>query len=180
LKRSKLTILIFMGLIISTIGGYLLIHRQGSQQKLIPKIETKADISLEEIHYVETKGKKKEWELKAKVAQHFIHEDLTLLKDLMVTFYPGEGRIVTMKGEKGSIKGKKEIEVRGNVVITSSDGYRVVTNSLHYDETRRQIYTSDPVLIERKGMRVKGIGLLVDLKKGRLYIQKKVDTVIEG
>jgi len=56
----------------------------------------------------------------------------------------------------------------------------VVTDSLYYDEERRQIYTDDPVLIERAGIRVKGVGILVDIKKGTLSIQKEVETVIEG
>ncbi|UCC66162.1 MAG: LPS export ABC transporter periplasmic protein LptC [Deltaproteobacteria bacterium] len=180
MKLSKLIILILMGLILSVAGGYLLIGRQGSEEEILPTTEAKADLFLEEVHYVETKGEKKEWELRAKSAHHFLQEESTLLKDLRVTFFAEGGRIVTLSGEEGSIKRKKEIEVHGNVVVTSSDGYRVVTDSLYYDEERRQIYTDDPVLIERAGMRVKGIGILVDIKKGTLSIQKEVETVIEG
>jgi len=179
LKLSKLIILIFMGLVLSAVGGYLFIGRQGGEESIIPKKETKADLSLEEVHYVETRGEKKEWELRAKSVHHFLQEDFTLLKDLTVTFFAEGGRIVTMRGEEGSVKGKKQIDVWRNVVITTSDGYRVLTNSFHYDGVRRQIYTSDPVLIERKGMRVKGTGILVNLKEQKLYIHKKVETVIE-
>ncbi len=183
MKRSKLIILIFMGLVLSTVGGYLLSSRQGGEEEIITKMEmeaeTKSDLSLEEIHYVETKGGKKEWELRARSAQHSLKEDFTFLKDLTVTFFTEGGRIITLRGDEGSIKGKKEIDVKGNVVITSSDGYRAVTNSLRYDDGKRQICTSDPILIEKKGMWVKGIGLLVDLKEEKLYIQKKVETLIE-
>jgi LPS export ABC transporter protein LptC len=102
------------------------------------------------------------------------------LQDLTVTFYAEEGRIVTLKGDEGSMKGRKEIEVRGNVVITSSDGYRVTTDSLRYEEEKRQIFTEDPIILEGKGLQVKGVGAVVDLTTQKLRILRNVQTVIEG
>jgi LPS export ABC transporter protein LptC len=169
-----------MGLILLAVGGFLLMNMQRGDEEIIPTADTKADLSLHEIHYVETKGEKKEWELRAKSAHHFLKEDLTLLKNLTVTFFAEGDKVIIMRGKEGSIKRRKEIEVRGNVEITSSDGYRVVTESLHYTEEKRQIYTRDPVMLEKKGMRLRGIGLLVDLNKEKLYIQKAVETEIEG
>jgi LPS export ABC transporter protein LptC len=139
-----------------------------------------ADLSLEEIHYVETKGDKKEWELRAKSGQHFRQEDYTTLQDLTVTFYAEEGRIITLKGDEGSMKGRKEIEVRGNVVITSSDGYRVTTDSLRYEAEQQRIFTDDPITLQGKGLQVKGVGVVVDLKTQKLRILRKVQTVLEG
>ena len=180
LKLSKLFILVLMGLVLSAVGFYVATGSKTGTEEVIPKMDTAADLSLEKIHYVETKGEKKEWELRARSADHFLQGDVTLLKELTVTFFAEGGRIVTIRGEEGYIKGKKEIEARGNVVITSSDGYRMVTNSLRYDGHRHEIFTSDPVLIERQGMRVKGVGIVVDLTNEKLYIQKDVVTVIEG
>jgi LPS export ABC transporter protein LptC len=184
MKLSKLLILICMGLVLSAVGGYLLF--EGSDDKedeIIREVECAdetADLTLEEIHYVETKGDKKEWELRAKSGQHFRQDDYTTLQDLTVTFYTEEGRIVTLRGDEGSMKGRKEIEVRGNVVITSSDGYRVTTNSLRYEDEKQQIFTEDPLTLEGRGLYVKGIGAVVDLKTKKLSILKKVQTVIKG
>jgi LPS export ABC transporter protein LptC len=184
MKRSKLIILICMGVIIVAVGGYLLFGGSGDEdeeiiQEMKQAAET-ADLSLEEIHYVETKGDKKEWELRAKSGQHFRQDDYTTLQDLTVTFYAEEGRIVTLTGNEGSMKGRKEIEVRGDVVITSSDGYRVTTDSLRYEEEKRRISTEDPIRLEGEGFLVKGVGVVVDLKTQKLFILRKVQTVIEG
>ena len=65
-------------------------------------------------------------------------------------------------------------------MVTSSDGYKVFTDSLCYDGTKRQISTGDPVLLEKEGMRVKGVGVVVDLNTEELYLQNAVETVIEG
>jgi LPS export ABC transporter protein LptC len=184
MKLSKVIILMCMGVVIVAIGGYLIFgggHDEADEiiQEVEQAAET-ADLSLEEIHYVETKGDKKEWELRAKSGQHFRQDDYTTLQDLTVTFYAEEGRIVTLKGDEGSMKGRKEIEVRGNVVITSSDGYRVTTDSLRYEEEKRQIFTEDPIILEGKGLQVKGVGAVVDLTTQKLRILRNVQTVIEG
>jgi LPS export ABC transporter protein LptC len=185
-KKSKLIILCCMGVILVAMGGYLLFGGHSDEDEaIIAEVQKKADennpdVTLENIHYVETKGKRKEWELRAKSGQHFLQDDYTTLNDLNVIFYAEGGRIVTLTGGKGSMKGRKEIEVSDHVVITSSDGYRVTTNSLHYDAQRKQIFNDDPVLLEGKGVRVKGIGVVVDLQTKKLSILKKVETVIEG
>jgi LPS export ABC transporter protein LptC len=185
MKKSKLIILCCMGVILVAMGGYLLFGGHGDEDEAIiaevqKKTDENPDVTLENIHYVETKGKRKEWELRAKSGQHFLQDDYTTLNDLNVIFYGEGGRTVTMTGGKGAMKGRKEIEVSDHVVITSSDGYRVTTNSLHYDAQRKQIFNDDPVVLEGKGVRVKGIGVLVDLQTKKLSILRKVETVIEG
>jgi LPS export ABC transporter protein LptC len=183
MKLSKLIILISMGVVLSIVSGYLLFGGRGDDEEITPEVKkdanTAADLTLEDIHYVETKGKRKEWELKAKSGQHFREADFTTLEDLAVTFYTEDGRIITMKGKKGSMKEKKEIKVWGDVVITSSDGYRVTTNSLRYERDKQQITTEDPVMLDGKGVQVKGVGLVADLKTKKISILRKVQTEIK-
>jgi LPS export ABC transporter protein LptC len=185
MKLSKLIILISMGIVLMAVGGYLLFGGGGDEEEdeIIQEMEQAAetaDLSLEEIHYVETKGDKREWELRAKSGQHFRQDDYTTLEDLTITFYADDGRIITLRGDKGSMKGRKELEVWGHVVITSSDGYRVSTNSLRFDDEKRQISTEDRVMFEGKRLQVEGVGAVVDLKTKKLSILRKVQTVIEG
>jgi LPS export ABC transporter protein LptC len=185
MKLSKIIILCGMGTILFAIGGYLLFGGHGDDDEIIIADMKKdaaeaADVTLEDIHYVETKGKRKEWELWAKSGQHFRQDDYTTLKDLKVTFYAEDGRTITLTGNKGSMKGRKEIEVSQDVVIISSDGYRVATDSLHYDAAKQQIVNQDPVLLEGKGVRVKGVGIVVDLRTKKLSILRKVETEIQG
>jgi LPS export ABC transporter protein LptC len=184
MKVSKVIILISMGLVLAVIGGYLLFGGHGDEEESIPTVkkdaDSTADLTLEDIHYVETKGKKKEWELRAKSGQHFQQGDYTTLQDLAVTFYAEGGRIITLKGGQGSMKGKKEIDVWQDVVVTSSDGYRITTDSLHYDADKQRISNEDPVMLEGKGVQVKGVGIAVDLKTKTVTILRKVQSVIKG
>ncbi len=184
MKLSKLIILICMGVVLSALGGYLLLGGGDDDELIIPEVkeavDKSADLSMEDIHYVETKGERKEWELRAKSGQHFRETDYTTLENLTVTFYDEGGRVIILKGNQGSMKGKKEIEVSGDVVVTFSDGYRVTTNSLHYSDEKRQIVTADPVMLEGKGVQLKGVGAVVDLRKKKVTILKKVQTEIKG
>jgi LPS export ABC transporter protein LptC len=184
MKLSKLILLISMGVILSIVGGYLLFGGYDDEEEIVPEVKQDvaetADLTLEDIHYVETKGKKKAWELKAKSGQHFRQDDYTILRDLAITFYAEGGRIITLKGGKGSMKGRKEIKVWEDVVITSSDGYRVTTDSLRYDDDTQQISNQDPVMLEGKGVVVKGVGVVVDVKNKKIQILRKVQTVIKG
>lgn len=182
MKLSKLIILICMGVILSALGGYLLFKGGDDEEMIIHQVQEAADktadLTIEDIHYVETKGEKKEWELRAESGQHFREADYTTLKNLTVTFYAEGGRIITLKGDEGSMKGKKEIEVRGNVVVTSSDGYRVRTNSFHYDDETRKITTADPIMLEGKdGLQVKGVGTVVDVATKKVTILRDVQMI---
>jgi LPS export ABC transporter protein LptC len=184
MKLSKLIILICMGVVLSAVGGFFLFGGHGNDEDVTPGVKNNADatsgadLTLEDIHYVENKGKKKEWELWAKSGQHFRDEDYTTLQDPTVTFYAEGNRIITLKGDSGSMKGRKKIDVQNHVVITSSDGYRVTTDSLHYDAEKQNITTEDPVLLEGKGVRVTGVGAVVDVKTKKILILRKVQTVI--
>jgi LPS export ABC transporter protein LptC len=183
MKLSKLVILICMGVVLSAIGVYLLFGEGDDNELIIPEVkeaaDQTADLTIEDIHYVETKGEKKAWELRAKTGQHFREADYTTLEDLTVIFYAEGGRIITLKGNEGSVRGREEIEVSGDVVITSSDGYRVIADSLHYSDEAQQIITDGPVTLEGKGVRVKGVGAVVDLQSKRVSILRKVQTVIK-
>ncbi len=97
-----------------------------------------------------------------------------------MTFYGEGGHVVTLKANEGAMKKRKDFDVSGDVVITSSEGFRVSTYSLHYDNERRQITTTDPVILEGKGVRVKGVGAVVDVDSKMVTILKDVETFIEG
>lgn len=186
MKRSKVLILLCIGVLLAILGGYILFGA-GEQEEVMPdakeiKTETArgADLTLEDIHYVETKGKRKEWELRAKQGEYFRQGDYTILHDIDVTFFSQDGRTITMRGGRGSMKERKEINVWGGVVVSSSDGYRFATNSLRYDDVRREITTDDPVVLEGKGILTTGVGLVVDLNTKKITILRKVQTVIAG
>jgi LPS export ABC transporter protein LptC len=101
------------------------------------------------------------------------------LEDLTVVVYNQDGQVVTLQGDRGRIDEKtRDMDVEGGVVVTSSDGLRLTTDSLHYNHSRREITTEAPVKIAGRGVRISGIGLRMDLVQEKIAILSEVETWI--
>jgi len=145
--------------------------------KELPRI--RADLEVGNLFLTEEKDGMILWELEARVAQSFEAGNKTLLEDLRVTLYNHDGRTVTLRGDRGRIDDKtRDIEIEGGIVVTSSDGLRLRTNSLAYRHERREITTGAPVRIEGKGVEISGVGLRMDLESERISILGGVDSLI--
>jgi hypothetical protein len=50
----------------------------------------------------------------------------------------------------------RDVELRHKVVVTSSDGYRLETEQLHWDGAGRRLWTDAPVRLTREGTEIHG------------------------
>jgi LPS export ABC transporter protein LptC len=65
----------------------------------------------------------------------------------------------TVTGDEGDLNQEtKNVELRGNVVLISSDGLRLETDRLRWDAEAQRAWTDDPVVIYRAGAVVRGTG----------------------
>ena len=142
--------------------------------------EEKADVTVRRVHYVRSEGSRKVWELQAALLSHYQREGKTKAKDLRMTLWTKDGRVITVKGREGWIKGKEGeyVQLQGDVLITTSDGYRVRTDSLTYDGRRKLVWTSSPVELSREGMVLKGVGLRVAIEEKTFQVLGQVSTTI--
>lgn len=147
------------------------------QSMSVPKIE--ADLEVGNLFLTEEKDGTVRWELKARIAQCFNKGNETLLEDLRVTLHKPDGGVVTLEGDRGRVDEKtRDMEVSGGVVVTSSEGICLRTRSLHYDHSHREISTEDPVRIDGKGVRISGVGLVMDLNREKISVLGGVETLI--
>ncbi|MBI3398218.1 MAG: LPS export ABC transporter periplasmic protein LptC, partial [Deltaproteobacteria bacterium] len=139
-----------------------------------------ADIRIDKARYVETKDGRKEWELEADSAQYFKDDNLIVFENVKVVFYSKDGIYYTLKGRQGRLRNDtKDIDVAGDVVATSEDGYQLKTDTLKYTAAVRQITTKDRVVFTGHNMRIEGIGLLADMATERVSVLAKVKTVLK-
>ncbi len=174
MKRIRLAILVCMILISGAVVASLLLNvhgRKGAEEpEPIPK-DTAADAKmyLEKIRFVEDKKGRKTWELEAKSIEQHEDQNSVDLNDVKVTVYTKEGRRFVITGERATVNQKsKDVKLSGNVTLTTSDGYRLRTESVAYHHEKKQIDTSDPVEMEGEGFRVQGQGMFVDIE-ARLF-----------
>jgi LPS export ABC transporter protein LptC len=186
MKKAKIAILISILLI----GGIVLVRLWTSlrERKVseaieeVPMVSTgDASQELQKVHFVEDKHGRKTWELEAKTVRLYQDENISVLEDVKVTFYAKEGRIFYLTGKQGKVyQDSKDVELMGDVVLTSNDGYQLRTQSASYHHSEKTVSTSDPVEIEGEQIRLTGKGMLVDIDSRTLKVLSQVKTQLRG
>jgi LPS export ABC transporter protein LptC len=180
MTRLRIGILLLICLV--GVGTLLTIRfsRTGDEGRPL-RIEIDADLTSKNIRLVGDKSGFKEWELEAKFARHFQERKTTIFEDIEAAFYIEKGGLIRLKGDRGKLyHGTKDIELQGNVVIFTTDGYRLTTDGLHFVNEERQIRSSERVDIAGNGLEITGRGMSIDLVTGKLSMGGRVDTIFSG
>lgn len=140
---------------------------------------SQASLTLDGFHVTETAGDETRWDLKAARGEYFEDRQLTVLKDVELTFYTRDGRTLTLRGDQGELEtGTKDVSIRGNVVATSSDGYRVQTAALQYTNGDRTVRGDGPVALQSRQVDVSGVGVAIDVESQTVEIPSAVESVL--
>jgi LPS export ABC transporter protein LptC len=186
MRKTKIVIL----LLIVLVGGLVFVSLQANLrarkasealEKLRAVSTGGADMQLKKVRFVEDKQGQKTWELEAESVQQYQEQDMMVLEDVKVTFYAKEGRIIYLTAKQGKVYQKtKNVDLLGDVVLTSSDGYRIKTHSASYRHSEKIVSTSDPVEIDGEQIRLTGKGMLVDVEAKTFKILSQVKTHLRG
>ena len=180
-SRVKLILTLFLITAVFAIGVFLYVNsrmHKGLSGTLVKP--STADIRIEQARYVETRDGRKEWELEADSAQYFKNDNLTAFENIKVIFYSQNGMNYILKGKKGRLRNDtKDMDVSGDVVVTSADGYQLRTDSLKYSAVVKQISTKDRVVFIGTNIRIEGIGFLADMITERVSVFANVRTVLK-
>jgi len=134
--------------------------RSASVEPIGGPAPSKADLQIKHVD-LEEEGKGVRWRLKAEQALIFDQAGLTQLRRPIANIYQRD-RAWTIVGEEGDLdRTSNNVEVRGNVVVTSDDGLRLETSVLRWDAENKRLWTDVPVKISRQGSVVSGSGLSV-------------------
>ncbi|MDH5173968.1 MAG: LPS export ABC transporter periplasmic protein LptC [Elusimicrobiota bacterium] len=137
------------------------------------------DQAIENFTLTHTNQGEKEWELEAERAEVYEKEGKTIVHKLKLKFYE-QGKITSvLTGRRGEISSPSgDMEVRGDVVVTSEkEKMTLKTNSLKWDARRNRIVTDDFVRQEKGDTIVTGQGLESDPELERLVIKKDVKVI---
>jgi LPS export ABC transporter protein LptC len=185
-RKAKFVILISIlligGIVLISLWGNLRARKTSEAVEKVPKASTGgADVRLEKIRFVEDKQGQKTWELEAKSVQQYQNQNIMVLEDVKATFFTKEGRTFFLTGKQGKVyQDSKDVELVGDVVLTSSDGYQLKTHSAFYRNLGKTVSTSDPVEIEGEQLRLTGKGMLVDMEAKTFKVLSQVRTQLRG
>jgi len=124
----------------------------------------------------EDKGKKT-WDIAGKSADIF--DNVVKLKDVIGNMY-GEQEDIKLTAQKGDFdKAQGKVHLQDDVVITTTGGTKLTTDSLDWDRKGQLVSTKDAVNIQRENMVIDAIGAngQPNLKKVALQKDVKLDIL---
>lgn len=169
-------VVIAVGLIIVVYMGYRRLSE--APELLLETLQDGADMSIGKIHQTATRDGKREWSLEAESAHYMEDKKEVILKDLSVTFYLDNGDEVYLTAQRGILNtGSNDIEVSGSVII-KKDSYRLTTEKLNYENKKRIIFTSSPILLTGEDARVSANSASLDLNTNTIRLKGNVESTI--
>ena len=119
---------------------------------------------------------KKSWELSGKSADIF--SDTVKVKDISGKLY-GEKEDILLTAQQGDFDKKQSaVHLEKDVVITTSGGAQLTTDSLDWDRTNQTISTKDPVNIKRETMVTTATGAVGHPDLNKISLTKDVTVEI--
>src|SRR6266566_4212609 len=164
MRKAPFIILTLVVVFLSVVVG-VLVHRAGVPRALPTEpAASNADYRLKQVHLQEQGRDGSRWQLDAEYSETFEEQNKTTMKKVTVKVdQPSKGdqasRSWTVTGDEGDLNQEtKDVELRGNVVLISSDGLRLETERLRWDADAQRAWTAEPVTIYRPGTVVRGTG----------------------
>ncbi len=145
----------------------------------IPIILTaqEADQSISEFNLTGFGEKgKKSWELSGKSADIF--DENVKLTDIVGKLY-GKEEDITLTAQQGNFdKTKGNVHLEEDVVITTTKGAKLTTDTLDWDRDRHIVSTKDRVNIERDNIITQALGAVGQLDLKKVNLAKDVEVQI--
>ena len=130
-------------------------------------------------HNQENPDKGVRWALDAEEMRSSDNNNLISFHEFLLTVKAKDRPSIELKGEKGDyFRDSGNIDLRGNLKGTSSDGYRIITDQILINEKTGQLSTDWPVKIFGPFFSIEGQGLSIDVEKETVKILSNVTSVI--
>ena len=143
-------ILVIVAVFVVAVSITLVVRSRTARVESLGPAPSSADLRIKDVDLEEvTNGVR--WRLRAEQALMYDQEGRTNLRNLTVRVFQKD-RSWTILGDEGDLDQKtKNVEIRKNVVITSSDGLRMDTSVIHWDADAQRLWTDEPVTLSRDG-----------------------------
>ena len=156
-------ILISVGIILAIFIGFR--RTVNKQDRFIPPIKSKANISIGKVHQTATKNGTKEWSMDAGSVRYIDAKKQAIFQDLSVTFFINDNGKIYLTANQGVLNtDSNNLEISGNVVVKNKK-YRLITESLHYNRNKRILFSRVPVKVTGPSSKLVADSMSCDLNK---------------
>ena len=155
-------------------------HKKTVAESILTNLVPEEGLKLKNIHYTQNdpdKGIK--WTLDAKEVKFSKDRTFFSFRDFRLKVEPQERPRIELEGKRGDYDKKSgEINLHGDLLGYTDNGYRIITEHLLYSEKKRYLKTEVPVKIIGPFFTVDGRGLHFNPDKETLRIMSDVTTHI--
>lgn len=180
MRRLAHVILTVVVAFVLVVGAVLYTRTRAREVEPVGPAPAKADLNVKEVRVEEESGQVR-WRLTAEQALLYDEKGAghTELRRVSVEVEEPE-RTWTIIGDEGDYRQReRKIELRGNVVVTSSDGLRLETDVLRWHGDERRLWTDAPVTFSAPGGVVRGRTLEVAMASDATTIGGRVRARFE-
>jgi len=177
MHRLALVILVVVVAFTTVVAGILIANRRSILEESAPRASS-ADLTVKEASIREESGKLR-WHLTAKQAMVFEREGRTSLREVVVEVQEPERSWVIRGAEGDLFHSRNDLEIRGNVVLISSDGLRLDTTVLRWSNADKRVWTDAPVRITHPSGVITGSGLDVRVSEETTTVSGRVKATFE-
>ena len=180
MRKIPLVILGCVVLFMSVVVSLLLIRSRAPKPHAPELAQTRADYRIKEVHLQEEDRGTARWQLDADYGEIFEDQGKTVMKKVTIRINE-PNRQWTVSGDEGEmLRDTKDVTLRGNVIVVSSDGLRLETEVLNWAAKEQRAWTNDPVLIRRNGVVVKGKGFESRVNEQTSMVKGRLRATITG
>ena len=180
MRRLAHAILAVVVAFVLVVAATLYARTQTREVESVGPSPVKADLNVKEVRIEEESGKVR-WRLTAEQALIYDEKGAgrTDLRRVNVEVEEPD-RTWTIVGDEGQyLAREKKIELRGNVVVTSSDGLRLETDVLRWNGDERRLTSDRPVVLSGRTAVVRGRTLDVAMASDATTIGGRVRARFE-
>jgi len=174
--RQLLALFIFLAIVSLAAVIALKTYRGMRGGRILSSLPKNIDISLQKIHYTETKGGAKKWDLLADKAEYDKGGDLVRLSgihlEVALAGKPGE---VVLTSERAVYHAKtRDVELMGNVLARSASGMKFTTEKVAYVAAESTLQSGERVKFTDGNLKVEGTGMEFKVETKKLKILQQV------
>jgi LPS export ABC transporter protein LptC len=181
LNKKKVILLMILVIVLTAAIAIVAVIRNITDEpsNMLKILPDQVDLQIKDFAYTEVGQENSKWEIKAQTAQYRKKQNLALFDQVQIKLTTAGKKIYVMNGDKGQmLTDKKDLEIKGNVVIVSESGDRFTTDYLKYSDAEKKFYTDAQVFMENRQMKIKGRGLTLFMNTGELNLLSSVKAKI--
>ena len=164
----------FLGTVLAGCSGGKKLSASGTSGEL-------PDNEVEQFYVTETDSGRAQWTMFAQHAATYQARDLVTVRGVRIDFFSDKGikssELVAREGEL--YQRSRDMVARGNVVLLTTEGWRMSTEEMHFLNSRRKITSDKLVRVEKQGTVLEGVGFESDPNLEHFEFQHQIRATVQ-